>query len=1228
MTEPTDPLEGLIEPTEPEDHSPLEKPGNKIGPYRLLQVLGSGGMGEVWLAERREPYVQRVALKVVKPGMDTKAVLSRFEQERQVLAQMNHPNIAKVLDAGVNEQGRPYFVMEYVPGKPITEFADEQKLSIQARLEYFLQVCNAIAHAHQKGVIHRDIKPGNILVSRGEIGEVGTGSSITAGSSIKVIDFGVAKAMAGSMTDQTVYTQIGHGIGTWGYMSPEQIEGDTQPPSDVYSLGVLLYELVCGEKPYEVSNLRNLSPKERADFIRGVDVISPSRKLKEARGRYASRNITSASQIKRLRELDWVCVKALCPEMSERFLTVRAFAEDVQKFVSGEQVAAAPVSTGFRLQRFWRRNSTAVVGVVVAALVLYSASFFMQKTANEREELEQRSEELEQELDWTEDLMIDAVVDLAMQQLELTNSKEEIFVKELSLALSTSRTQPVHSGVQGDRLEISQELQAGRSLIGKGVAQISSINGQYLRVLEISESGLWVLVQLLDDNLSSFAIVQMQNGAIKVASELPKSFFIDESGSYLDADYIISEDTSGIVWVVIPSDDRIRIARYDPEYGPVESENILDLKINNRDLEYLWYSRGALLARDLTRQSQLVILDLETVWIKQSTDSLVDFIETGEVEPDVESRKHIKIFRSQQGYVVASVKGEGASQALSLIDVLPGFNNPGTSNASVASSVFDLPEDFYGDVVEVRVSTNAEEMYIESTLNGATKLFVLRLQTPVVSGERTTVELGHSCDLQWHRPLLATAGAYCEPKSTDSSRVYSFSLRSGAAQPSGIDGPVFADEDSIFQGLSAAHLYFLKCPKEYSNTTIYSVPRPASTSVRVWSPYGISGQVPLDSGGAPEQCLRTLITETGRQALEFSAMPSSSISHADQRLQADHRLPIGELIRDYFVFEGVQFLVTLSASESVVRIYEVSDKELVLKADFLPGKSGMLPQVVCDVTRGKVFVLQESKDLTSKVRLGNLGYQYPLSFSEFSINDLGNATVTRTLRSFFDLTLELDSIRDMLVDHHSNLCCFFTSSELFCFSTQDSYFSPIEINLDLPSGWSFTGQPLAIPDSPYWISPITVPHGAGDGVKEGPSYQSHLGVFVVSSGVVDEGAMSNHPGGPEYSMYAHPTRCDLQFVQHVGIFDDISIEQDQMRDSQLQVSLAFWRKKDQENQSDPSDYFVPGLQILDPTMPWEPIDESAKKYTKLKWPLFLLQTGSSTPQPREPESDLLPNPKE
>ena len=351
-----------------------EVPGAQVGPYKLISPLGEGGFGSVWLAERRHPFVQRVALKLVKAGMDSKAVVARFDQERQALAVMNHPGIAKVFDGGLTAQGRPYFAMEYVKGEPITEFCDRVKLSIDERLKLFEQACEAVQHAHLKGIVHRDLKPGNVLAFMVE-GE---------GAKLKVIDFGVAKAMSQRMTEHTIFTETGQMIGTPEYMSPEQADptgGDIDTRSDIYSLGVLLYELLVGATPFDAKELRKKAYGEIQRTIREQDPPSPSARLstistkdQAAVSRIESARKSRASDlVRRLRgELEWIPQKAMRKEPQHRYQSAMALAEDVRNYLQGKPIAAAPESSAYRMRKYVRRNRGLVIGVgaVMTALVV------------------------------------------------------------------------------------------------------------------------------------------------------------------------------------------------------------------------------------------------------------------------------------------------------------------------------------------------------------------------------------------------------------------------------------------------------------------------------------------------------------------------------------------------------------------------------------------------------------------------------------------------------------------------------------------------------------------------------------------------------------------------------------------------------------------------------------------------------------------------------------------
>ena len=348
----------------------MEKPGDKIGRYKLLQQIGEGGCGVVYMAEQEEPVRRRVALKVIKLGMDTKSVIARFEAERQALALMEHPNIAKVLDAGATETGRPYFVMELVRGIKITDYSDQNKLATDERLQLFIQVCHAIQHAHQKGIIHRDIKPSNILVTLHD------GVPVP-----KVIDFGIAKATQGRLTDQTLFTAFEQFIGTPAYMSPEQAEMsglDIDTRCDIYALGVLLYELLIGQTPFDARELLASGLDKMRHTIREQEPERPSTRLSTMLNvdltHTASHRRTDAPKLIHLLrgDLDWIVMKALEKDRTRRYETANALATDIHRHMDNEPVLASPPSNLYRLQKLVRRNKTifAALGGVALALVI------------------------------------------------------------------------------------------------------------------------------------------------------------------------------------------------------------------------------------------------------------------------------------------------------------------------------------------------------------------------------------------------------------------------------------------------------------------------------------------------------------------------------------------------------------------------------------------------------------------------------------------------------------------------------------------------------------------------------------------------------------------------------------------------------------------------------------------------------------------------------------------
>jgi serine/threonine protein kinase/tetratricopeptide (TPR) repeat protein len=348
------------------DQPATEAAGTVIGPYKLLQQLGEGGMGTVFLAEQSQPVQRKVALKLIKSGMDSQQVLARFEAERQALALMDHPNIARVLDAGTTEGSRPYFVMELVKGVPITRYCDERRLTPQQRLELFVPVCQAVQHAHQKGIIHRDLKPSNVLVCLYD------GKPVP-----KVIDFGVAKAAGPKLTEKTLFTEVGSVVGTLEYMSPEQAELnqlDIDTRSDIYSLGVLLYELLTGTTPLERKRFKEAAFLEVLRLIREEESPRPSTRLSTAEGLpsiAANRGLEPKKLSGLVRgELDWIVMKALDKERNRRYETANGFAADVLRYLNDEPVQACPPAAGYRLRKFVRRNR----GPVLAATVIFLLS--------------------------------------------------------------------------------------------------------------------------------------------------------------------------------------------------------------------------------------------------------------------------------------------------------------------------------------------------------------------------------------------------------------------------------------------------------------------------------------------------------------------------------------------------------------------------------------------------------------------------------------------------------------------------------------------------------------------------------------------------------------------------------------------------------------------------------------------------------------------------------------
>ena len=432
--------------------------GDTIDRYRLLEKIGEGGMGVVYLAQQVEGVQRNVALKIIKLGMDTRQVISRFEAERQAMAMFNHPNITRVLDVGATKTGRPYFVMELVRGTSITKFVDGDNLDLEQRLKLFVEVCNAVQHAHQKGIIHRDLKPSNILVARYD------GVPIP-----KVIDFGIAKAVGQSLTDKTLVTLSRGLIGTPQYMSPEQAEMDgldIDTRSDIYSLGALLYELITGTTPLSPDELRKINPLAVHQTLRDAEFESPSSRIlkstsKEASSPNAKRQSLSNHGIKG--ELDWIAMKALARDRTRRYPSATELAADIERYLNQEPVLAAPPSLAYRFQSMVRKNRTAAITAAVISMTLVAATITCSAFAINAWNANQQTQSVNQSLSIVNKDLVKTVNQLKTAESELLETAFNKEQRALFLMAKAKFDKEMEAGIRQLAKQMYPDPEARRS---------------------------------------------------------------------------------------------------------------------------------------------------------------------------------------------------------------------------------------------------------------------------------------------------------------------------------------------------------------------------------------------------------------------------------------------------------------------------------------------------------------------------------------------------------------------------------------------------------------------------------------------------------------------------------------------------------------------------------------------------------------------------------------------
>ncbi|MBL8822112.1 MAG: serine/threonine protein kinase [Planctomycetia bacterium] len=534
--------------------------------YRLLHVLGEGGMGAVWLAEQTEPVRRRVAIKLIKPGMDSKGVLARFEIERQALAMMDHPNIAKVYDAGTISDGRPFFVMELVKGIPINDFCNQAKLNIEERLKLFSTVCSAIQHAHQKGIIHRDLKPSNVLVALYD------GKPL-----VKVIDFGVAKALHHNLTQRTIFTEVGVIIGTLEYMSPEQAELtnlDIDTRTDIYSLGCILYELLTDSRPIDGKVLRSAGFTEMLRLIREKVPDKPSTKLSQSGEKLPSISAQRRLEPKRLTkmiagDLDWIVMKALAKERDRRYDTATAFADDIQRFLNNEVVQAGPPTLSYRLSKFILRNRQQVLAgaLVVLALIagLISSLVFMRQAqahALEEEIAQEKAQRSEAAARDSENKVKQAMVARMMAESIMgSNDDDPLFINPSSFGQNRKLLDSLRASEAKAQRELSQDLfiyAAVLQMIGNGYRTISMFpkaESLLLQSLELKKKILPNDHADLGTCLMLLGLVHTEQGKTRAAEvELTQAYEILKK-SFSEEDVILQNVQLYRSYVAIDAED-------------------------------------------------------------------------------------------------------------------------------------------------------------------------------------------------------------------------------------------------------------------------------------------------------------------------------------------------------------------------------------------------------------------------------------------------------------------------------------------------------------------------------------------------------------------------------------------------------------------------------------------------------------------------------------------------